>query len=131
MTVKKFFDRIKTSSQNPHEFIRNILCMLSKKDIQMFEKMFSNVVTQDTLRDILRENNEVFGSQLKREMRDEIHAVVNGAVFASEERMMKKMDEMKEEILDGVSDIIGNEILPQIDECQRDIVQLKLAVKIA
>mgnify|MGYP001607276944 CR=1 FL=1 len=112
--------------------------MLSKKDIQMFEKMFANVVTRDTLRDILRENNEVFGAQLKREIRDEIHAVVNGAVFASEERMMSVLAGAIESVRndihtlrDDILDLVNDEILPQIDECQRDIVQLKVAVNIA
>ncbi len=88
--------------------------MLNKNDIQI-------------LRDMFRENNEVFGSQLKREMRDEIHAIVNGAVFASEERLSKKIDTLRDDILD----LVNEEILPQIDQCQRDIVQLKIATNIA
>ncbi len=103
--------------------------MLDKKDIQFLEKMFAkvteNMVTKDMLRDALHENNEIFGHQLRREMRDEIHAVVNGAVFASEKRLTKLIMDTKEEILDGVADIIGNEIIPQIDDLEVRTLRLE------
>lgn|SRR3989338_1191150 len=102
--------------------------MLSAKDIQLLEKMFGKITENMVTKDMLRENNEVFGRQLKREMRDEIHAVVNGAVFASEARMMKRMDNLREEILDGVSDIVGDEIFPQIDDLEIRVLRLEQRV---
>lgn len=87
----------------------------------MFEKAMKDVVTKDVLRGEL--------DDVKREIRDEMHSVVNGAVAASERRMMKGMDQIaentKEEILDGVADIIGDRILPQIDDHDVRITRLK------
>ena len=90
--------------------------MLDTKDFQLLEKMFGKM---------LQENNEVFGRQLKREMRDEIHFVVNGAVSASEKRLTKLMYDVRDEILDGVSDIVGNEIVPQLDDHETRLIRLE------
>lgn len=97
----------------------------------MLERMFSSVVTRDALRDILQENNKVFGSQLKREIRDEMHSVVNAAVFASETRVIGTLRAEIHTLRDDILDLVNDEILPQIDQCQRDIVQLKIAVNVA
>ncbi|MEK7632996.1 MAG: hypothetical protein AAB473_04360 [Patescibacteria group bacterium] len=96
--------------------------MLTAKDEKTMRGLVSEIV-----RDALIQNNEVFGSQLKREIRDEMHAVVNSAVFASEERLGKKIDTLRDDILDLVKD----EILPQIEKNRQDIVHLKIATNIA
>lgn len=62
--------------------------MLDKKDIEILRKMF-------------QENNELFGSCLKREMRDEMHAIVR----ASERR-----------VIGEITDFIAQSLLPQIDD---------------
>lgn len=80
------------------------------------------------LRGMFVENNEVFGRQLKREMRDEIHSVVNAAVFASEERLMKEIQVIHQEISDvkdAVIDLVDDNILPKIEEHSREIAAIK------
>jgi len=94
--------------------------MFSKKDIQMLDGMMRIV-----LRESLRENNEIFGRELKREIRDEMHSVVNSAVFVSETRMMNRMDKIRNEILDGVADVLGRQIVPQIDDHELRLVRLE------
>lgn len=78
--------------------------MLDKNDIQILRQMFTDT---------------------KVEMRDEMRACISG----SEHRIMKEtktlIRELKEEILDGVSDIVGNEILPQIDDHEARLVRLE------
>ncbi len=71
--------------------------MLRKNDIQV-------------LRDMFRENNEIFGSQLKREIREEVRDLI----VASERR-----------IIGEVTDFIGSSILPQVDEHNMRISRLE------
>ncbi len=78
--------------------------MLDKNDIQILKQMFSD---------------------FKVEMRDEMHSVVNGAVSASEKRLTKLIYDVRDEILDGVSDIIGNEIVPQLDDHETRLIRLE------
>ncbi len=40
-------------------------------------------------------------------------------------RMDQKMDDLKEEILDGVADIIGDRIVPQLDDHDTRIARLE------
>lgn len=86
--------------------------MLDKNDVALLRGMFL-------------ENNEVFGRQLRRELRDEIHSVVNAAVFASEQRLMQRMDEMQ----DGILEVINDGILPQIEENRLDIIAIKRQIQ--
>lgn len=92
--------------------------MLSKNDIATLHGMFGK---------LLRENNEVFGCELKRDIRDEVHSVVNGAVSASESRLRTELHQVRDEIID----VIDGGILPQIEEQRLDIVRLKVATGIA
>ncbi len=92
--------------------------MLSKKDIQV-------------LRDVFTENNREWDKRLdirfsdfKHEVRDEIRSCIS----ASESRMTKMMHEIKDEILEGVTDIVGNEIVPQIDNHESRLVFLEQRV---
>jgi hypothetical protein len=94
----------------------NFLDMLDTNDIKILREMFE-------------ENNQV----LKREIRDEMHSVVNAAVSASEKRMMHRMDAIVEEIQttrNDILEVINDGILPQIDAHDRDVARLKVAVNI-
>ncbi len=77
--------------------------MLNKEDVRVLRGMFGEV---------LGANNHV----LKREIRDEMRALL----VVTEKK-----------IISEVTEFIGGQILPQIDECQRDIVQLKIVTNIA
>ena len=94
--------------------LRSIFCMLDKNDVQLLRQMFT-------------ENNKV----LKHEIRDEMHSVIRSEVFASETRMMKAMKEMKEKIIDGITDVLDNSVLPRLDEHDRDIRSIKRHLKLA
>ncbi len=92
--------------------------MLSKKDIQVLREMFT-------------ENNREWDKRLdirfsdfKHEIRDEIRS----CIAASESRMTKMMHEVRDEILEGVADIVGNEILPQIDNHESRLLILEQRV---
>ena len=90
--------------------------MLSKNDIQV-------------LRDMFRENNEIFGSQLKREIREETRDLI----AASEKRIIadlagridSRIAIAEERIIGEVTDFIGSSILPQIDEHNMRISRLE------
>lgn len=98
------------------------LIMLDTKDIQMLERMFGKILAEG-----LRANNEVFGSQLKREIRDEMRALLS----ASETRIMKKAHEIKVEIIDGITDVLDEGVLPRLDEHDREIRVIKRHLKLA
>lgn len=126
--------------------------MFDKQEVQFLEKMFAKVVTETTKNMVTKDEfakamknvvtKDVLRGELddvKVEMRDEIHS----CIAASEHRMMKRMDQiidsakedlvtrmddMKEEILDGVSDIIGDRIVPQIDDHDIRITRLERRV---
>lgn len=84
--------------------------MLDKNDITLLEKMFKNVVTGDMLARALRQNNEIFGRQLKREIRDEVQALLT-------------MTEKR--IIFEVTEFIGDSIVPQIDDHETRLIRLE------
>ncbi len=92
--------------------------MLSKNDIQILRGMF-------------RENNEVFGSQLKREIRDEMHALISASESKVIHRLEAKIESVKEEIIDGIIDVLDRDVYPRLDGHDQDIAQLRLQVGIA
>jgi hypothetical protein len=99
--------------------------MLNTKDIALLQGMFQE---QDKkfdrrLEERLEANNHI----LKREIRDEFHSVLKGEISTSERRMIARMDGVKEEILDGVSEIIGDRVLPQIDGLDHRVSRLEVA----
>lgn len=65
-------------------------------------------------------------SVLKREIRDEFHSVLKAEIGASEARMIKRMDEG----FDSVLELIDDGILPDIHKLQREmiVVQKKLQI---
>ncbi len=123
--------------------------MLDKKDIIVLQKMF--VDNNKVLRKEIHSEIETSNHLLKREIRDELHSVVNAAVAGSERRIMDKMDkgfaqvdkrfaqvdkefaQVHKEIAqlrEDVTDVIGDEIIPLIETNRRDIFTIKRAIVI-
>ncbi len=75
--------------------------MLDTKDFLLLEKMLGKM---------LRDNNDVFGRQLKREIRDEVQALLT-------------MTEKR--IISEVTEFIGDSIVPQIDDHETRLVRLE------
>ncbi len=88
--------------------------MLSKNDIQVLRGMFE-------------ENNHV----LKREIRDEVHALIAVSESKVIRHLEAKIESVKEEIIDGIIDTLDRDIYPRLDGHDRDIAQLKLVTGIA
>lgn len=86
--------------------------MLDAKDIEILRGMF-------------RENNEVFGRQLKREMRDEIHSVVHGAVSAAKREMLDEMAKMEDRMITAIHSLVDDQITPQIDGLDTRVTRLE------
>lgn len=78
--------------------------MLDKNDIRLLSEMFDQKL-----------------SDFKVEVRDEIRSCIS----ASEFRIMRMMHEMKEDILDGVADMVTGQIIPQIDDHESRLVRLE------
>ncbi len=94
-------------------------------------------------REVLEENNH----SLKHEIRDEMHSVINAAVFASEERMMTRMDEIEGRLtqkiehvesslqneIDGTNTILLSfieEVEPKIEKHEKKIVRVRRHMKL-
>lgn len=82
--------------------------MLSKNDMNELRGM---------MREVIQENNAVFGTQLKTEIRDEMRSIVKGEVSA----LRRDMYQMRDDILD----VINDGILSQIEEHRLEILTLK------
>ncbi len=78
--------------------------------------MIESVIRQ-TVPGMIEANNHI----LKREIRDEIHSLIK----ASEAGLIRRMDAIKGEILDGVAEIIDDRVLPQIDDLDRRVLHLE------
>lgn len=100
----------------------------------MFRGMVTEVVTEvvtgvidakvpKMIATAIEANNHV----LKREIRDEIHSVVNGAVSASEQRMIARIDDSQSAILEAIDELV----LPRIKKNRRSIIRLNKAIGIA
>ncbi len=104
------------AEKRPNEKVLNVFnhqsrnIMLDKNDIQI-------------IRDLFQENNAI----LKREIRDEMHS----CIAASEVRTMEKMEKMKEEIIDGITDVLDDSILPRLEEHENDIRLIKRRLQLA
>ena len=105
----------------PREEDHLFFCMLDKNDIAILWGMFT-------------ENNSI----LKREIRDEMHALIKASeaglireIRSTEGRMITRMDSMKQEITDGVIDVIDDNILPQVQELRENVVMIKRHLKLA
>ncbi len=88
--------------------------MLDTKDIEILRGMF-------------RENNEIFGAQLKREIRDEIHA----SIKASESGLIREIRATETRILDAMGSMMDVQIAPRLDEHDAEILTIKRHLKLA
>ncbi len=85
--------------------------MLSKKDIALLRGMFQeHEVRFDQKLDDLKVN-----------LRDEIHSTEIRMI----NRLEKRLDEVKIEIIDGITDTLDAFVFPQILELQTDMVRVK------
>jgi len=107
-------------------FILHSIVMLTAKDEKKMRGLMSEI-----LRDALILNNEVFGSQLKREIRDEMHALISASESKVIRHLESKIESVKEGIIDGIIDTLDRDIYPRLDGHDRDIAQLKIAARIA
>ena len=87
--------------------------MLSKNDVTMLRGMFG---------ELLEENNHI----LKRENRDEMHALIK----ASEAGIIRRVDVMEERILDAVGSVVDLQISPRLYDCEQQILKLKQHVQL-
>ena len=99
--------------------------MLSKNDIALLRGMF--LENNHILSKEFDEKLDIRFADFRHEIRDEIHAVVQGAVFASEERLGKKIDTLRDDLLE----VINEDILPQIEEHTRQIGIINRHLKLA
>lgn len=83
-----------------------------------------------------KEDMDQRNRDLKREIRDETHSVVNAAVTASERRLLAKMDALESalrkdihDVKDAVIDIIDESVLPEIEEHRLEILAIKRHVQ--
>ena len=120
----------------PHETLILIFCtMLNKKDVEVLRGMFEEQEVKIDQRFAQQEVkiDQRFAQQEARiDQKLEDHAMnfddkLFSCIKASETAMMRKMEEMKDEIIE----FIGEEILPQIDEHTREIGMIKRHLQLA
>jgi len=94
--------------------------MLDAKDIEILRGMFS-------------ENNQI----LKREIRDEMHALLKASgaglirrMDVMEEGLIRRMNMMKDEVIDGTLDILNDDVLPRVHVLERDMITVKQELKL-
>ncbi len=85
----------------------------------------------------LKEQDARFDQKLcdfRLDIRDEIHS----CIAASEVRTMKKLDELrtemhtiKEEIIDGITDVLDESVLPQIVDLRTDVDRITVRLQMA
>lgn len=119
--LEKMFAKVTATMATKEELAKMGSTMVTK---DMFERAMKNVVTKDVLRGEL--------DDVKVEMRDEIHSCLSASecrtmkkIEETRKNLLQRMDKMEEEILDGVSEIIGDRILPQIDDHDIRLVRLE------
>lgn len=106
--------------------------MFSQKDIAVLRGLFAEQEQR------LNSQWDIRFSDFKHEIRDEMHSVVNAAVFASEQRMIQRIDGSEERLTkkidalqEGVLDVINEGILPQIEENHIEIIEIKRKMTMA
>lgn len=95
--------------------------MLSQKDIALLRGMFQE---QDS-----RFDQKL--CDLRLDVRDDIHS----CIVASEKRMMRnleeRLNEVKVEIIDGITDILDEFVFPPITELETDMTRVKGRLQMA
>lgn len=99
--------------------------MANKKDVAVTRGVLIEVLTAALKEQNVRFDQKLHG--LRLDVRDEIHSCIS----ASEKRMMKRMDEIKEEIIDGITEVIDEGILPQISDLRTDVGHIKVRLQMA
>lgn len=99
---------------------------LDRNDLQLMEEMVGRVVKTETaslrhelmdaVKQTVADQAELIIDQTRSEMR------------ASENRLEAKIDAVKVEIVDEVSDLIGNSIVSQIDDHEVRITKLETKI---
>lgn len=86
------------------------------------------------MRGMFQEQEKRFDQKLddvKENLRDEMRSYILG----SETRMTKRMDgaleRVKTEIIDGITNILDESILPQISDLRTDVDRLKVRLQLA
>jgi hypothetical protein len=103
--------------------------MLSKKDVALLRGMFDEVlVTRLDARDVqwnLNLNQRFHNFRL--DIRDEIHS----SEIRMTNRFEKRLNEVKVEIIDGITDILDEFVFPPIAELQTDMARVKDRLQMA
>ncbi len=116
--------------------------------VGVFKEMFKEMTEENNkiLMHKVHDEIETSNHLLKREIRDEMHSVVNGAVSASERRMMAHMDQKIDTAISGsegrmikridssqdaILEAIDEIILPQIQANSHDILLIKRSLSLA
>jgi hypothetical protein len=101
--------------------------MLTKNDMTALRGLMREVIIE-TVPGMMRENNEIFGAQLKREIRDEIHSFIK----ASEAGLIRRMNAMEERLVqqmgsgfESMNELLDDGILPQIDSLDHRVTHLE------
>lgn len=99
--------------------------MLNAKDIAVLQGMFLDQEKRfdRKLEERLEANNHI----LKREIRDEMHSLMK----ASEAGLIRRMDEMKVEIVDGILEVLNDDVLPRVHVLEEDMIVVKHELKLA
>jgi hypothetical protein len=97
--------------------------MLSKADIQVLERMFekNNATIRTDMQGMFVKNNALLKGELKREIRDEMHSLIK----ASEAGLIRRMDDMETRLLDSMSSMVGDTLVPQLDDHEHRLVRLE------
>ena len=91
--------------------------MFRKQDIDLLEGMFkqSEKNMREEIHQLERSMHEEM-HQTERNLRDEIHSTVSGAIYASETRMMARMDKLHAKTVADITDFLDQSIIPQLDD---------------
>ena len=103
--------------------------MLSKKDIALLKGMFDEVlVNQLDARDVRWNLNlDQRFHNFRLDIRDEIHS----SEIRMTNRLEKRLNEVKIEIIDGITDILDEFVFPPIAEFKADIARVKDRLQMA
>lgn len=97
--------------------------MLSKKDITLIGEILDQRLDQRLREQDLRFDQKLH--DLRLDVRDEIHSCIS----ASESRMMKYINEIKVEIIDGLTDTLDEFVFPRLTDLEKDMGLVKVRLQ--
>ena len=110
---------------------------LDRNDLQLMEEMVGRVVKTETaslrhelmdaVKQTVADQAELIIDQTRSEMRASENRLMT-EIRATENRLEAKIDAVKVEIVDEVSDLIGNSIVSQIDDHEVRITKLETKI---